>query len=111
MALLFAVKSETVRFGSQIRSDSAWEYCCACAGESFIASPAFSRHVPGYVFTTRDQGLGYYRDSDPSESQHMAAPADEASDQSVQQQQLSSRPVPFVFRPRLRTRAAAEELD
>ena len=77
------------------------------AGDTFIASPAFGGQLPGYVFTSRDQGLGYYKDAKMAEKSYTHI----ASASNTLQETPESTALPFVLKPRLRTRAAAEELD
>ena len=79
------------------------------AGDTFIASPTFGGHLPGYVFTSRDQGAGYYKDASMAE----VPPAHSVRDASSNalQEAPERAALPFVLKPRLCTRAAAEELD
>lgn len=79
------------------------------AGNMFIASATFGGQLPGYAFTSRNQGVGYYKDASMAEKPH--AHADEAEASSTAQTMPESIARPFVLKPRLRTRAAAEELD
>lgn len=85
------------------------------AGHTFIASAAFGPQMPGYVFTTRDQGLGYYRDDNlgSASAKHIAdRPKEDAvlpAGSALHQQ--SDRNVLHLLQPRLVSLAAAEELD
>ena len=76
------------------------------AGRLFIASPAFGGQLPGYVYTSRDQGLGYYKDASRG-----TGPSDDAEASNCLHHTPDAMAHPFVLKPRLRTRAAAEELD
>ena len=66
--------------------------------------------MPGYIFTSRDTGLGYYKDAGMVIDSSLAEP-DKAAGSSGQNAQPSSSTMPFVLKPKLRSRAAAEELD
>lgn len=81
----------------------------SCAGDLFIASTTFGGQLPDYVFTSRDQGVGYYKDVNMAAEPH--TDADEAASSNIELKTPESTAVPFVLKPRLRTRAAAEELD
>ena len=102
----------------QMNGNTESKQWCGCervqwhAGDLFIACAAFQQQIPGYVFTTRDDGLGYYKDTgmvselDKQSQDHAKQrPASVAS--SGQGRQL----VCDLLLPRLRSRAAAEELD
>ena len=92
-------------------------YCCnrdtahdAVAGDCFISSPAFGQQLTGYVFAKRDQGLGYYKDV--STTAISAEDTDKTvSKSALQDEPTASNTVSKLLKPRLRTRAAAEELD
>ncbi|DBA92788.1 hypothetical protein WJX77_000098 [Trebouxia sp. C0004] len=84
----------------------------AAAGDVFVACAAFQQHIPGYVFTTRDEGLGYYKDTG------LVSGLDKQSQDHTKQQSASvastgqGRQLVYDFlQPRLRSCAAAEELD
>lgn len=79
------------------------------AGDLFIASTSFGGQLPDYVFTSRDQGVGYYKDASMPAEPHTNV--DKAAACNVELKTPESTAVPFVLKPRLRTRAAAEELD
>jgi hypothetical protein len=92
--------------------------CCGCeqeqwhAGDLFIACAAFQQQIPGYVFTTRDEGLGYYKDAGMNfgldkQSQDHAKQQSASVASTMQGRQL----VCDLLQPRLRSPAAAEELD
>ena len=90
---------------------------CCCAGDDFIASASFRQHIPGYVFTTRSQGLGYYKDaqqdsvvSDQTGVKLREQPSAE-SDAESRACLPSDLKVYHVLKPRLLSIAAAEELD
>lgn len=89
---------------------SAQDQCHA--GDLFIACDAFQQQIPGYVFTTRDEGLGYYKDTD------MVSALDKQSQDHAKQRPASvastgqgRQLVCDLLQPRLRSCAAAEELD
>lgn len=75
----------------------------------FIASATFGGQLPGYVFTSKNQGVGYYKDASLAGKPHTHA--DEAEARYTEQALPESTALPVVLKPRLRTRAAAEELD
>ena len=79
------------------------------AGNMFIASATFAGQLPGYAFTSRKQGVGYYKDANMDKKPHTYA--DEAEASNTAQAMPKSIALPTVLKPRLRTRAAAEELD
>ena len=79
------------------------------AGDMFIASASFGGQLPGYVFTSRNQGVGYYTDA--SMAGKPLTHADEAEASNTTQAMSESIALPTVLKPSLRTRAAAEELD
>lgn len=78
-----------------------------CTGDTFIASATFGGQLPGYVFTSRSQGVGYYKDASMAQKAH----THEAEASNTAQAMPESNALPVVLKPRLRTRAAAEELD
>ncbi len=98
--------------------DTTCKQWCGCeqeqchAGDLFIACAAFQQQMPGYVFATRDEGLGYYKDTgmvsglDKQSQDHAQQPSASVAS-TVQVRQL----VCDLLQPRLRSRAAAEELD
>ena len=77
-----------------------------------MPSSAFRQHVQGYIFTTRGQGLGYYKDADISGQlgapKSQLAAETEAADSLCQK---SKQKVYHVLKPRLLSSIAAEELD
>ena len=81
------------------------------AGDLFIACAAFQQQIPGYIFTTRDDGLGYYKDTG------MVSGLDKQGQDLAKQQPASASTgqgrqlVCDLLQPRLRSPAAAEELD
>lgn len=79
------------------------------AGHLFIASTTFGGQLLDYVFTSRDQGTGYYKDVGMAAELHANASGTAACN--IELKTPESIAVPFVLKPRLRTRAAAEELD
>ena len=83
--------------------------CHLAAGDMFIASATFGGQLPGYAFTSRTQGVGYYKDASMAKKAHTAADETEAGN--AAQAMPKSTALPVVLKPRLRTRAAAEELD
>ena len=77
-----------------------------CAGQDFVPCPRFVQHLAGYVFTKRDTGLGYHKDTgDVLLKAHSADPDHHTV-------QLTKQPaVKYLLRPRLVSLAAADELD
>ena len=86
-----------------------------CAGDIFIASSTFRQHTPGYVFTTRSRGSGYYKDAkqdrDVSEQNDVKSrdqPSADAENKACLPHDLR---VYHVLKPRLLSSIAAEKLD
>uniref|UniRef100_A0A7S2SW59 Uncharacterized protein n=1 Tax=Rhizochromulina marina TaxID=1034831 RepID=A0A7S2SW59_9STRA len=52
----------------------------ARAGESFIPASTFSERMPGFIFTTREGGTGYYKDENGPEEPPVPAPGKEDLD-------------------------------
>ena len=86
--------------------------CFSATGDHFIPSSDFRQHVQGYVFTTRDQGLGYYKDAGIyGQLGRLEQGIDVKSNAEKRLGPSSERKVYHVLKPKLLSCIAAEELD